>query len=310
MRIHLLALALLAGAAVPATAQTRAETPEKRIERLEQELKAVQRKVFQGGAYVDPEVSPAQAAAQPEGVPATAPIADLTARLDALENQLRQLTGLAEQNSNRLRTMEDSLARFRDGTSARLDALEHPQPAAQAAADPAPGEPAPAPAPTKTKPRRQATASASPGALPDWVSAQDSAVTASDGADAEAAYNDGFRLWEQKRYGEAQKALEAVARKYPNHRYASWAANLAGRAYLDDGKPAVAAKVLLANYQNNPKGERAADSLYFLGQALFALKNLSAACKAYDELQDVYGSTMRPWLKQQLPAARSQAKCR
>ncbi|MEA3033958.1 MAG: hypothetical protein QOH86_1974 [Sphingomonadales bacterium] len=308
MRIHLLALALLAGAAVPATAQTRAESPEKRIERLEQELRAVQRKVFQGGAYVTPEVSPSQAAAQPEGVPATAPLADLTARLDALEGQLRQLTGMAEQNSNRLRTMEDSLARFRDGTSARLDALEHPQPAAQAAAEPAPAEPAPAP--TRSKPRRQATASASPGALPDWVSAQDSSVTGSDGGDAEAAYNDGFHLWEQKRYGEAQKALEAVARKYPNHRYASWAANLAGRAYLDDGKPAAAAKVLLANYQNNPKGERAADSLYFLGQALSALKNLPAACKAYDELQDVYGSTMRAWLKQQLPAARAQAKCR
>ncbi|MEA3062897.1 MAG: hypothetical protein QOJ94_2678 [Sphingomonadales bacterium] len=306
MRIHLLALALLAGAAVPAVAQTRAETPEKRIERLEQELRAVQRKVFQGGAYVTPEVSPSQAAAQPDGVPATAPIADLTARLDALESQLRQLTGMAEQDSNRLRTMEDSLARFRDGTSARLDALEHPQPAAQAAAEPAPAEPAPA----RTKPRRQAIASASPGVLPDWVSAQDSSVTASDGGDAEAAYNDGFHLWEQKRYGEAQKALEAVARKYPNHRYASWAANLAGRAYLDDGKPAAAAKVLLANYQNNPKGERAADSLYFLGQALFALKNNSAACKAYDELQDVYGSTMRTWLKQQLPAARAQAKCR
>jgi TolA-binding protein len=309
MRVHLLALALLAGAAVPAAAQTRAETPEKRIERLEQELKAVQRKVFQGGAYVTPEVSPSQAAAQPEGVPATAPIADLTARLDALEGQLRQLTGMAEQNSNRLRTMEDSLARFRDGTSARLDALEHPQPPAQAAAaEPAPAEPAPVP--TRAKPRRQATASASPGALPEWVSAQDSSVTASDGGDAEAAYNDGFHLWEQKRYGEAQKALEAVARKYPGHRYASWAANLAGRAYLDDGKPAAAAKVLLANYQNNPKGERAADSLYFLGQALFALKNNAAACKAYDELQDVYGSGMRSWLKQQLPAARAEAKCR
>src|SRR3954452_5681785 len=138
MRIHLLALALLAGAAVPAVAQTRAETPEKRIERLEQELRAVQRKVFQGGAYVTPEVGPSQAAAQPEGVPATAPIADLTARLDALEGQLRQLTGMAEQNSHRLRTMEDGCPRSRDAPPARLDALEHPQASAEAAAEPAP----------------------------------------------------------------------------------------------------------------------------------------------------------------------------
>ncbi|HYD38243.1 MAG TPA: tetratricopeptide repeat protein, partial [Allosphingosinicella sp.] len=118
------------------------------------------------------------------------------------------------------------------------------------------------------------------------------------------------RLWESKRYVEAQQALEAVAKRYPGSKWASWASNLAGRAYLDAGKPATAAKAFLANYQGNPRGERAADSLYFLGQALVALDKPADACKAYDELQDVYGATMRDWLKQRLPAARSQARCR
>ena len=39
-----------------------------------------------------------------------------------------------------------------------------------------------------------------------------------------------------------------------------------------------------------------------LGQA-------SQACKAYAELQDVYGPTMRAQLQQQLPGARAAAKC-
>jgi TolA-binding protein len=303
MRIQLMAAALVAAVAAPALAQGRAETPEKRIERLEQELRAVQRRVFPGGPVVSPEISQQQAAAQPDGVAATAPIADLTARLDAMETQLRQLTGMAEQNGNRLRTVETQMGQLRDGLSARLDALER-APAVAAAQPEAPAQPAPA----KGKPPRQQGASARPGVLPDWVSAADSNVTAS--GDAEAQYNAGFKLWEQKRYADAQKALEAVARNYPQHRFASWAANLAGRAYLDDGKPAAAAKVLLANYQSNPKGERAADSLYFLGQALVALRKPADACKAYDELQDVYGATMRTWLKQQLPDARAQAKCR
>jgi len=302
MRIQLIAAALLAGAAAPALAQGRAETPEKRIERLEQELRAVQRKVFPGGPVVSPEISQQQAAAQPDGVAATAPIADLTARLDAIETELRQLTGMAEQNGNRLRTVETQMGQLRDSVSARLDALERAP--AVAASEPPPAELAP----PKGKPPRQQSASARPGVLPDWVSAADSNVTAS--GDAEAQYNAGFKLWEQKRYADAQRALDAVVRNYPQHRFASWAANLAGRAYLDDGKPAAAAKVLLANYQNNPKGERAADSLYFLGQALVALKKPADACKAYDELQDVYGATMRSWLKQQLPAARAAAKCR
>jgi TolA-binding protein len=135
-------------------------------------------------------------------------------------------------------------------------------------------------------------------------------AAASSSAAAEEAYNAGFRLWEAKRYGEAQQALEAVAKRYPDSKWASWASNLAGRAYLDAGKPATAAKTFLANYQGNPKGERAADSLYFLGQALVALDKPADACKAYDELQDVYGAGMRDWLRQRLPDARRLAKCR
>jgi TolA-binding protein len=304
MRIQFVAAAMLAGIAMPALAQSRAESPEKRLDRLEQELRAVQRKVFPGGAVVVPEMSQAQATPQADGVPASAPLADLTARLDAVETQLRQLTGMAEQNGNRLRTVETQVGQLRDSLSARLDLLERPPAAAAAMTEPEPVRAAP----TGGKPRGQG-ASARPGVLPDWVSAADRAGPPASG-DAEADYDAGFKLWEQKRYGEAQKALEAVARNYPEHRFASWAANLAGRAYLDDGKPAAAAKVLLANYQSNPKGERAADSLYFLGQALVALKKPADACKAYDELQDVYGTTMRTWLKQQLPAARAAAKCR
>jgi len=33
------------------------------------------------------------------------------------------------------------------------------------------------------------------------------------------------------------------------------------------------------------------------------------ACKAYQELEEVYGTSVRPQLKSSLPAAKSQAKC-
>ena len=72
---------------------------------------------------------------------------------------------------------------------------------------------------------------------------------------------------------------------------------------------APAAEVLLANYRSNPKGERAADSLFYLGQSLMKLDQASQACKAYAELEAVYGSSMRADLKKMLPDAKSQAKC-
>ena len=95
----------------------------------------------------------------------------------------------------------------------------------------------------------------------------------------------------------------------PDHRRASYARNPAARAALDDGKPATAAKILLSNYQENPKGERAADSLFFLGEALMELKKPADACKVYAELQDVYGGTMRDFISQRLPEALEAAGC-
>ena len=294
MRFHLLGFALLASvAAVPAVAQEGARV-ERRVDRLEQEMRAVQRRVFPGAnaPYVGAEIEDQVRAPEQQGVASGTAVSDLTARVDALESQLAQLTGQVEQNGNRLRQLETALASLRESTGSRLEALEKPTAAEPQAAR----EEERAPAATPVKASVQAPAG-KPGAV----------VL---GNDPEAAYNAGFRLWEQKKYKEAQQLLEAVPKKWPDHRFASWSANLAGRAYLDDGNPTAAARVLFANYDGNPKGERAADSLFFLGQALIALKKPAEACKAYEELQDVYGANMRDYLKERLPAARAAAKCK
>ena len=291
MRFHLLAIVLMAGVAMPVGAQ-QADRIDRRVDRLEQEMRAVQRRVFPGAnaPYVGPEITPATPTVQQQGVPAGTAVSDLTARVDALESQLAGLTGQIEQNANRVRQLEAAFNTLRDNTNSRLETLERPT-AEQPEADSAPPQ-------ATTRPATPAPSTPAPAGN-----------TPSSTDEAEAAYNAGYKLWEQKKFGEAQKTLESVAKKWPKHRFASWAANLAGRAYLDDGKPAAAAKVFLANYQDNPKGERAADSLFFLGQSLVALGKPADACKAYDELQDVYGATIRDYLKQRLPQARSASKC-
>lgn len=284
MRFHLVGLVLLASVAMPASAQ-RADNIDRRVDRLEQEMRAVQRRVFPGAEvpYVGAEIRP-ETPTQSVGVPATSAVADLNARVDGLEGQLRDLTAQTEQNANRLRQLEQAFSRYQTNVDARLEALEK-------AAAPAPAPEEPIAADTGPAPATNSGTS-----------------TASDAA--EAAYLAGFRLWEQKRYTEAQKALTDAAKRYPKSRWASWASNLAGRAYLDDGKPVPAAEIFLANYETNPKGERAPDSLYFLGQALMAVKKPDRACQAYQVLQDVYGETMRSFLKDRLPAARAEAKCK
>ena len=284
MRIQLLAILLLAGAAAPAAAQD--NRIDRRVGKLEQEMRAVQRRVFPGG-NVEPEIVPDAGLAAPAGVPGGSAVADLTARVDALEAQLATLTGQAEQNGFRLRQLEESLASFRRDAEGRLSEIERGN--------------APAAAPV---------AASDVPAEPDAGAAETAGSAApATGDPAEDAYLTGFRLWEAGRHAEAQQALDAMARRYPRHRRASYAANLAGRAALDADNPAAAAKLLLANYQANPKGERAADSLFFLGEALVRLKRPADACKVYDELQDVYGAGLRDFVAQRLPKARADANC-
>lgn len=286
MRNQALLLILLASAAVPAAAQNAG--PDRRLEKLEAEMRAVQRKVFPGGrqATVEPEIGPAAVPAEAApGLPAGSAISDMTARIDALEAQLARLTGQAEENGNQLRQMAAAMDRLKADTDARFAAAAQP------------------PAPVEIPAQRPQLAAEQVSAPATVTSAPDAA------ADPEAAYAAGFRLWEHKRYADAQVALDAMAKRFPKHPKASWARNLSGRALLDDGKPAAAAKVLFANYETDPNGERAADSLFYLGQALTRLKKNGEACQVYSELQDVFGATLRETIKKDLPAARKAAGC-
>lgn len=275
---------------VPATAQKQQPTAEDRLYRLERQTRQLQRQVFPKGQPADTAgFSDAPAASQ------TVVVAQ-SARIDALERQLAEMTRLSEENGNRVATLETELARLRTEFDARIRQLEAggaPAPAATPAAEPA-AEPVVA----------EATPAPRPAAQPPRPARTGDAV-----ADGEAAYDAGYQLWLQKRYPQAVTALKAMASNFPGHRRVSWANNLAGRALLDSGKPREAAEALLANYRGNPKGERAPDSLFYLGQSLVALKQPAQACKAYAELEEVYGASMRADLKSLLPAAKSRAGC-
>jgi TolA-binding protein len=299
MRSHLFGLILVAGIAMPVLAQPR-DPVERRVDRIEQELRAVQRRVFPNGRaqFVEPEIRPAQSAA-PAPAPAGDALSGFADRVNALESQLRSLTGQIEEQGFRNRQLEEQVTRLRAELQGRLDRLEQPVREAAAGSEPASAAPD-APAATPDEP---AAARDEPAAARD----EPAAVPAS-AATAEEAYNEGFRLWDARQYGEAQRMLAAAAGRFPDSRWTSWMRNLQGRAYLDDNKPATAARIFLANYQENPSGERAADSLFYLGDALSRLDRRPEACRVYDELEQVYPA-VRDYIRQRLPQARTDARC-
>jgi TolA-binding protein len=274
----------------PASAQRRPPTPEQRIDRLEKQVRQVQKQVF-------PKGQPADTAGFSDDPAATQDsVNNLNGRLDAIERQLTDILRQSEENGNRVAVLETELARLRADQDRRLRALET-GPATEetdsATPDEQSGGPPPAPKPKiETKP--EAPASVSTGDVD---------------ADAEAAYDVGYQLWNSGKYDAAITSLRAMIKKYPDSRRVSWANNLIGRSQLDKGDPRAAAETLLANYRRDKNGERAQDSLFYLGQAVMKLGQPGQACKAYAELETVYAGNIRAPLKAALPGAKAQAKC-
>ena len=320
-RLRLAFALLLAGTAVPALAQERPGL-DQRVDRVERELRAVQRKVFPGGtpAFSEPEIGAAPAAPAPLAQESVGPLNALTGRVDSLERELERLTGQVEQIQHRLGLASEQAAKDRQEFDTRLKTLEAATPPAAAlAAAPAPtiGDEAPppirpaggrTPKPVPVKPGARPTRGAD--ADQDDAPPPSTSATATTGDPAEDAYMAAYDLWTTKKYPEAEAALKRVMARYPKHRRASYAQNLLGRAYLDDGQPATAAEAFAANYQANPRGERAPDSLYYLGQALIQLKKPADACRVYAELDSAYGDKLSAALKTRAAAARKDAKCK
>jgi TolA-binding protein len=240
-------------------------------------------------------------------------VVTLDQRLDALERQMSDLVRQSEENGNRLRSLETGLGQMKTDQDQRINALEQRMSEAATVAPvqaPEPTATTPSstkPKPTPPKPTPPKTSSAAPSAGSPAATTVAASVPAVD--EGEDAYTQGFRMWEAGQYDQAVASLRSFTAAYPRHRRVSYANNLIGRALLDKGDARSAAEVLLANYRSNPGGERAQDSLYYLGQALMKLGQPGQACKAYGELDAVYGAKIRPDLKKLETDAKAQAQC-
>jgi tol-pal system protein YbgF len=309
--------ALLMAAAFPAQAQAPAQAPDprsidKRVTTLEGQMRAVQRQVFPGGdpRFFAPEApAPAAVEAEQPGTPAAAPLIELQARVEALEAQQRSLTGQVEELQFRLRQLEEGQAKSRADTEYRLTALEGkgapPPPEAEKAPPPAPVKPAPAkPAPARPEPAPAAPLGAAAGAATGASTAAKPAVD-----DLEARYRAAFALYEARDYPAAASALADFAKANPAHPRASNAQYWAGRSVMAEGRYPEAAKLFLAGYQNFPKGQRAAESLLWLGKALTEMKQPKAACQALDQLRTAYPERLTGALLAEATKARAAASC-
>lgn len=296
-----LCAATIAVTPVPAFAQ---ETPdEARLRKVEAEVRALQRKVFPGGdgRFFEPQIAPGTEVpgviAPSINPPSTTAVTDILVRMDALEAQLQVLTARSEEQANMLGMFEARIAALEAG---RAPASLAPVEDAAAATTPVvvtngtAALPLPAAASTPT---------------PERLAAVQAIAKPQTGDAGDDEYSYGFRLWNAGFYPESRQQLTRFVDQYPTHSRISFGRNLLGRAFLDDNLPEEAARWFLRNYQANKTGDRAPDSLLYLGQSMIAMKDTKRACIALAEFADTYPLIASGRLADDYQANRAKVKC-
>jgi TolA-binding protein len=284
---------------------------EGRVGKLEKEMRAVQREVFPNGAgkFFEPEIkadTPDATATTTSGTTATG---DLLTRVDALEAQLATLTGQVEKQGNSLRSIETRLRQMETQMKEQAAAPANDDAVPMTAKPVATTTTTTKPAATTTKPAATSTkAAAKPSAA--RVAAVAAIERPETGDAFDDSYNYGYRLWEAKFYPEAKVQLQETVDKFPKSKKLSKVRNLLGRSWLDDKNPSTAVRVFYDNYKSDPRGERAPESLFFLGSALTDLNKTTEACKAFEQLETEYPTEVASRLTARLVAGRKRAVCK
>ncbi len=295
---------LVAVAVVPAARAQDAATAE-RLDRLERDLSMLQRQVYHGAGEAPP-------GAGSSGNTAV----DLQVRMDRLEQQIRDLTGRIESETNQVQQLSQRLEQVNSDIEVRLGEGQGrlagsppPRPPAAAWASAAPpsladpaapvpafyGRPPPPPPPgygTLTPPG-PAIDAAAPYAGPTQLTPS-RVASAGDalrppGSDmpsgsASEQYNAAFGLLRKADYEGAEDALRSFIRRHPNDPLAGNAQYWLGESYYARGKYTEAAAAFADGYKRYPKGPKATDELLKLGMSLDHANQKHNACIALTQL--------------------------
>lgn len=285
----------LALSVIPLAASAQDWSTQERLDRLERDLNMLQRQVYRG--------APTTAS----GGDATS-AASTEVRLEALEQQMRDLTGKVEEFSNQVSQLRQRLEQVNTDNQVRESmggdtppqpGVPGPPPRRYASQDTAPGTvvPGPGQAPqplfgTLTPPgQRPVIAPPQPQAAvadagPERASV-DGATVQGGGTPAEQ-YNRAFGLVRQADYPGAEAALRAFIQAHPRDPLVASAQYWVGETLYARQKYSEAASAFADGYKRYPKGPKAPEELLKLGMALGHTSQKQNACVAFAELDHAF----------------------
>lgn len=316
----LLALFLIAVAIQPVRAQDAAT--QERLERLERDLSMLQRQVYHETSGEAPAGAP--------GYGSSTAI-DVQVRMDRLEQQMRDLTGRIEDETNQVQQLRQRLEQVNSDLEVRFSQQDQGQGVGSGAPPPGPRtarrEPPPLAEPAALAPYRPPpppppppsfgtlTPPGEPAPDPDSRYSRPMQLTppqiaSAGGADTmrpagpdalpsgsvSAQYNSAFGLLRKADYPAAEGALRSFVQRHPNDPLAANAQYWLAESFYARGKYTEAAVAFADGYKRYPRGPKAADGLLKLGMSLDHANQKHNACIALMQLDHDFphaGSAVR-----------------
>lgn len=298
---------LVALAAGPALAQQRGDDDyyalKSRLDNLQNQIFRLQDKIAASGAGLR----------AGGGDPGS--VAELSLRINSIEEQLRKLVGKVETMTFSMTRLKDRFTRFAEDAEFRFRELEGGRKALRrGAAGQQPGRGAPRNLLRAPGPGERAVASrplggvagsrggvdlnkAPPPAILGQIPAtgEGAAVASAPGAggdtfvprisEAEAEYEKAYEALLRRRFEAAEAGFKNFLRRYPTHSLAGNAQYWLGETYYASGRYRDAASAFVIGYKKFAKSRKAPDSLLKLAMTLKRLGQGSETCATLDQLK-------------------------
>jgi tol-pal system protein YbgF len=244
-----------------------------KLDRVERDLRELQYEVYKGHP---------PAAGAPGGAPGSS--AASAARLNDLEETLREVRGQVESLAFQVKQLNEQLEFARKETNFRLGALEGGAPAAAVSAPPLPASPG-APRALKVSPDAAGSnqGARQPGSL--GTIPADAADAAEPAATPRQQYDAAVELLSRAQYAEAQSAFKSFVAANPKDELTGPAQYWVGEISFtqkDYKNAAVAFADVLKRFSKTPK---APEAMLKLGLSLFELNQKKEACTTLNSVK-------------------------
>lgn len=231
---------------------------EARMDRMEREMQTLSRSVFKG------DVPPPSATGGSSVDSRQA--AQMEVRMNQIEEQLRRVTGMVEENSYHLRKLSEQLA----NTSAATVPAQHTQYQndSYSSGDIKPIDTANMPDnEVDNAPYRLGT-----------LNGNDTSMTPA------KMYDQAFSYLQTHDYASAQATFENFIKTYPDHSLAANAKYWLGETFYARGDYADASRAFARSFKDHPDGQKAPDTLLKLAMSLKGQNMVDEACLTLGEL--------------------------